>query len=358
MKTLSKINVALIGCGKIAEKHAEILKLKKLKKLSLVAVCDIKKNKAKSFGEKYNISFFDNIDKLFKTMNIDLVVVCSSSGFHYKNALAISKYKKHIIIEKPICLDLDEAKKIIKIFQKNKNMLFVVMQYRLNPYLKLLKNIINKKLLGKISSISVKVWWCRDQKYYNEAKWRGTWKLDGGIFMNQGIHHLDMMQWLLGPVESVIAVIKKRLVKIETEDTGSAILEFKNGVLGTIEVSTAIRPKNLENSVTVLGENGNIKIGGLQMNKLEIYDFKNKKKARNILRKNKIEDYNNHYLFYKNILENFTQKKKHIDGNEAIKSLEIVNAIYQSVIKKRKIYLPLKSKIKNKNLKLTLELRK
>ena len=111
MKTLSKINVALIGCGKIAEKHAEILKLKKLKKLSLVAVCDIKKNKAKSFGEKYNISFFDNIDKLFKTMNIDLVVVCSSSGFHYKNALAISKYKKHIIIEKPICLDLDEAKK-------------------------------------------------------------------------------------------------------------------------------------------------------------------------------------------------------------------------------------------------------
>ena len=179
-----------------------------------------------------------------------------------------------------------------------------------------------------------------------------------GYFMNQGIHHLDMMQWLLGPVESVIAVIKKRLVKIETEDTGSAILEFKNGVLGTIEVSTAIRPKNLENSVTVLGENGNIKIGGLQMNKLEIYDFKNKKKTRNILRKNKIEDYNNHYLFYKNILENFTQKKKHIDGNEAMKSLEIVNAIYQSVIKKRKIYLPLKSKIKNKNLKLTLELRK
>jgi len=357
MKTLLNIKVAIIGCGKIAEKHAKILTSNKLKKLNLVAVCDIDKNKAKRFGKKYEIHYFDDIDKLLNSVNIDLVVICTSSGLHYKNALKISKYKKDIIIEKPICLDLDEAKKIIKIFKKNKNMLFVVMQYRLNPYIIFLKKIIQKKLLGKITSISIKVWWCRDQKYYDEAKWRGTWKLDGGVFMKQGIHHIDMISWLLGPIKSVTAIIKRRLVKIETEDTGSAILDFKNGVLGTIEVSTSIRPKNLENSITILGEKGNIKVGGLQMNKIEIYDFINKKKAKNFLSKNMIKDNNNHYLFYKNILNNLMIKKNYKSDDGAVKSLEIVNAIYQSITKKRRIYLPIKSKIINHKTKLMSELK-
>lgn len=234
------------------------------------------------------------------------------------------------------------------------------MQYRLNTYIDLIKKIINKRQLGKITSMSIKVWWCRDQKYYDEAKWRGTWELDGGIFMNQGIHHIDMMNWLLGPVKSVTAIIKRRLVKIETEDTGSAILEFKNGVLGTIEVSTAIRPRNIENSIAVLGEKGNIKIGGLNMNEVEIYDFINNKKTKNLIRKNISNEKNNHFLFYKNIFNNLMDKKNSknnfIDGNEAIKSLEIVNAIYQSVIKKRRVYLPIKSKIKNGKSKLLSEL--
>ena len=190
---------------------------------------------------------------------------------------------------------------------------------------------------------------------------RGTWKLDGGIFMNQGIHHLDLMTWLMGPINSLVAIIKKRLVKIETEDVGTAILEFKNGALGTIEVSTALRPKNLENSITVLGERGNIKVGGLYMNDLKVFDLKIKKGI-SILRKYRKNKENNHLLFYQNVFDNIkknnSSKKKYIDGNEAIKSLEIVHAIYKSVIKKSRIYLPLKPKIKNNQQRLLAELKK
>ncbi len=362
MKIPNIINVAIIGCGKIAEKHATILGSKKLKKLKLVAVCDTKKNKAKKFAKKFNVDFFDNVDNLLKLVKIDLVVICTSSGHHYSNALAISRYKKNLIIEKPICLNLSEAKQIIKKIEKNKNYLFVVMQNRLNPMLKLLKEAINKKLLGKITSISVRVWWCRDQKYYDQAAWRGTWNLDGGIFLNQAIHHIDMMQWLLGPIHSLTAMIKRRLVKIETEDIGFAIFEFKNGILGNIEVSTALRPKNLENSVTILGENGNIKIGGLYMNDLEIYELKNKLMAKSLLKKYKKLNKNNHHLFYEDIQKKLTKtntnNNQFVDGKEAIKSLEIAKAIYQSVITKKRVFLPANIRTNNQNKKLLSELRK
>jgi UDP-N-acetyl-2-amino-2-deoxyglucuronate dehydrogenase len=361
MSSFKTINVAIIGCGKIAEKHATILTSKKIEQFNLVAVCDINKKKAKNFGKKFNINFFYNIDILLKSTDIDLVVICTSSGHHFKNAMTVSKYKKNIVIEKPICLDLLEAQKIVKIYNKNKNMLFVVMQNRLNPLIKLLKEVVEKNLLGKISSLSIRVWWCRDQNYYDQAAWRGTWKSDGGIFMNQGIHHLDMMTWLMGPVNSLVAMIKKRLVKIQTEDVGTSILDFKNGVLGTIEVSTALRPQNFENSITVLGECGNIKIGGLYMNDLEVFNLKNKMKGKILLKKYKKNKDNNHYLFYQNVFDNISKrnssKKKYIDGNEAIKSLEIVHGIYQSIIKKRRIYFPIKPNVKNNTKKLIAELK-
>ena len=362
MNLKKKINVAIIGCGKIAEKHASILNSKKLKFFNLVAVCDVHPSKAKNFAKKFNVISFNNINNLLTSVDIDLVVICTSSGDHYFNALEVSKFKKNIVIEKPICLTLLQAKKIIKIYKKNKNLLFVVMQYRFDPLLNLLKEAITKNLLGKISSISVRVWWCRDQKYYNQAAWRGTWNLDGGIFMNQAIHHIDMMQWLLGPVHSLTALIKKRLVKIETEDLGMAILEFKNGILGNIEVSTAIRPKNLENSITVLGEYGNIKIGGPYMNDLEIYDLKNVKKANLLLRKyKKFSNTNNHYLFYESVQNKLIKKKgtneQFVDGREASKSLKIVNAIYDSVVRKKRVYLSDKIKPIKKNKKLISELK-
>ncbi len=361
MKKFNVINVVIIGCGKIAEKHALILTSKVFKKFQLVGVCDTNKKKAISFGKKFKIKNFNNIDTLLESTKANLAVICTSSGNHYLNALTVSKYKIDLVIEKPISLNLLDANKIVRIFNNDNKKLFVVMQNRLNPLIKYLKEAILKNILGKITSISIKVWWSRDQKYYDEAAWRGTWEADGGIFMNQAIHHLDMMTWLMGPVKSVSAVIKRRLVKIETEDTGSAILEFKNGVIGTIEASTAIRPKNLENSITVMGDKGNIKIGGLYMNNLEINETKNKKVANLLLKKFlKIKNKNNHYLFYEHVLENLLNKKKkekHIDGKEAIKSLEIVTAIYQSVIKKKRIYLPLKTKIKNKKSNLLSELK-
>lgn len=362
MNYIKNINVAIIGCGKIAEKHAVILTSRKLKKFTLVAVCDIDKKKSLEFGRKFNVKSFRSIDLLLSSSKVDLVVICTSSGFHYSNALKVSKYKKNVIIEKPISLNLSDAHKIIKIFEKNKNMLFVVMQYRLNPLIRLLKEAIDKNLLGNITSISIKVWWCREQNYFNQASWRGTWDLDGGLFMNQGIHHLDMIYWLLGPIKSLSALIKRKLVKTETEDIGSVIVEFKNNILGTIEVSTAVRPKNLENSVTVLGDKGNISIGGPNMDNLKLFNLNDKKASNYLIKKYKKKiNHNNHYLFYERILKYMTQKKtnskKFIDGNEAIKSLEIVTAIYRSVIKKKIINLPLKVNYKNNKSQLLSELK-
>ena len=364
MKYAKKLfKIAIIGCGKIAEKHALLLKSKQLKHFNLEAVCDTNKNKSKNFGKKYNVNYFFNLDDLLKSTNVDIIVICTSSGYHYSNALTVSKYKKHIIIEKPISLNIESAKKIVKIYSKINKKLFVVMQNRLNPLINLLSEVIKKKILGKISSVSVRVWWCRDQNYYDQANWRGTWKFDGGIFMNQGIHHLDLMTWLIGPVKSINAMIKRRLVKIESEDFGSATLEFKNGVIGNIEVSTALRPKNLENSITVLGENGNIQIGGLYMNELKIYDLKNKKLANSILKKYKNKkSKNNHHLFYEHVSQNLIKKKTNqemiIDGKEALKSLEIVTGIYKSVISKKRVYFPIQSQYRIKENKLLFELKK
>lgn len=227
--------------------------------------------------------------------------------------------------------------------------LFVVQQNRFNPPIKKLKEAIDKNKFGKLVLGTVRVRWCRTQEYYDQKKWRGTWALDGGVFTNQASHHIDMLVWMMGDVEKVMAISATRLTKIEVEDTGVAILKFNNGALGIVEATTATRPKDLEGSISILGEKGSVEISGFYMNELKTWNFLNDdEKANNIL-----ETYGktpeifawNHYEFLRDVVDSILNNKKGlIDGLEARKSLELINAIYEAVETSQEIYLRFKPK--------------
>lgn len=279
--------------------------------------------------------------------NIDVVSICTESGNHFNHAMIANKYKKNVIIEKPISLDFLEAKKLKKEFLKIKKKIFVVMQNRFNPPIVYLKKFLDKKKFGVISSVSVNVWWCRDQNYFNQAKWRGTWDMDGGVLSNQAIHHIDMLIWLLGDPVRVFGLIKRKFAKIEAEDYASAIVQFKSGVTAVVETSNAIRPKNLEGSITIHGSKGSAKIGGNAMNRIDIWIDKknglNNKKVISRFQNNNKDVYGKgHIDFYLNAFKAFKSKSNFIDANEGRKSIELVNAIYISSYLEKPLNLPLK----------------
>ena len=229
------------------------------------------------------------------------------------------------------------------------------MQNRYNLPIIKLKELIDSRKFGKLVSSSVRVRWKRDQKYYNQAKWRGTWKQDGGALTNQGIHHLDLLCWLLGPVHSVFAYSRTALANIECEDTLVCLLKFKNGVISTFEVTTAARPKDLEGSISLLGQNGSIEIGGFAANKINYLYIKNKMKKINFKKYNtnpsNVYGYG-HYKFYNDVINKIRYKKNKkynaIKIDQAISSLKIVHAIYMSIENKKEIFID--KKIASKRL--------
>ena len=278
-----KLNIALIGGGRIAQKHIDAIKLNS-KDCKLVAICEKNLIKQKKFNTLQNIKIYSDIDTMLSKERIDLVSILTESGNHFKHIKKISKYNKNIIVEKPLFI-----KKACLIFAKlsktKKFNLFVVKQNRFNEAIIKLKKAISNKRFGKIFSVSSRVRWARMQSYYDLDKWRGTEKLDGGVYANQASHHLDMILSIMGDVKSVYANGIKALAKIQMEDTAIVNIKFKNGGLGYLEATTATRPKDLEGSLTVLGSEGSAVIGGYAMNKIDEWIFTKSKKGDNILKK-------------------------------------------------------------------------
>ena len=254
------LGVALLGCGRIAVRHAQLLSSGEIAGAKLVCVCDIDKSRAESFGKKHNVPYFVDLDSMMKECSdkIDIVSILTPSGCHAQNTLEVAPYKKHIIVEKPMALTLEDADKMIEACDKFGIRLFVVKQNRYNLPVQKLREALEAGRFGKIVMGSVRVRWCRDNAYYKQDSWRGTWAQDGGVFTNQASHHIDLLEWMLGDVESVFAKSRTALSDIETEDTGVAVLKFKNGALGVIEATTATRPKDLEGSLSILGELGSV----------------------------------------------------------------------------------------------------
>lgn len=334
--------VALVGCGRISERHIQVLT--QMPGMKLVAVCDLVQERAKTAAGPLGIPFYSDALKMVEQEKPDIVTILTESGAHARVAISLAPLVSALVVEKPMALTLEDADALIETCDRCGTRLFVVKQNRYNPPVLKLRKAMERGAFGKLVLGTVRVRWCREQRYYDQASWRGTWKDDGGVFTNQASHHIDLLQWMMGPVESVKAYTATRLVKIEAEDTGVAVLRFKSGALGVIEATTATRPKDLEGSLSILGEQGSVVIGGFAVNKLETWNFSDPE-----IMAEGAEDPSQavpnvygfgHQAFYKDVLECLeTGRNTMLAGLEGRKSLEIINALYESAATGNEVFL-------------------
>ncbi len=324
--------IVVVGCGKIFQKHLEAIKIQEKKgNLKLIAVCDKNLSQIKTVNLG-NIKKYTNINEMIKNEKFDIVSILTPSGYHYQNAIQFAGKAKSIIIEKPLTLKISDAKKLTSICDKKGSNIYIVLQNRLNDSVIELKKAINQNLFGKIFMITVRLRWSRDLKYYSQSKWRGTWKLDGGVVANQSAHFIDLFQWLFGMPKKVFSKIRQmQKIKKEVEDTALAIFEYnEKNKLGLIEATNAIRPKNLEGSISVIGEKGTVVLGGMNGEKIINWTIKKNKKIQ-LLIDNKLDGKDGHIRFYDYVIKNFKSNKKNsFNSVEAIKGLKIINSIYKS----------------------------
>lgn len=337
-----KVSFALIGCGAIAGKH--VAAINRLDNAEVIAACDTNPEITKTFGEKHSIPVFDNIEGMILKTNPDVLNILTPSGMHGKNILELIRFNKHFVVEKPFALRLDQIDTILEECDKKGLKIFVVKQNRFNPPIRKLKEAVANGRFGKLVMGTVRVRWCREQSYYDQKPWRGTWSSDGGVLTNQASHHIDMLIWLMGDVESVMAKTATRLVNIEAEDTGVAILKFKSGALGIIEATTATRPKDLEGSISILGEKGAVEVGGFFMNELKTWNFSVPDEMDNDIWTNFAKVPSdlawNHSEFFRDVVNSLNDGEKGlIDGLEGRKSVELINAVYESAETGKEIFL-------------------
>ncbi|MDP3517062.1 MAG: Gfo/Idh/MocA family oxidoreductase [Pseudohongiella sp.] len=331
------LNFALVGCGRIAKRHSELLGLGKINGARLASVCDIDAVKARDLGELFSVPYFTDMHAMMSQENIDVVVVLTESGNHARNVVELAGYGKHIVVEKPMALTLDDADNMIKACDIAGIKLFVVKQNRFNVPVVKLREALDEGRFGKLILGTVRVRWCRTQEYYDQASWRGTWAMDGGVLTNQASHHVDLLEWMFGEVESVFAKSITALAKIEAEDTAVVTLKFRSGALGIIEATTAVRPKDLEGSISVLGEFGSVEIGGFAVNKMNLWSFiETTKSDSEVLEKYSVNPPNvygfGHQAYYEHVVDCIKNNRRHlVDGLEGRKSLELINAIYESI---------------------------
>jgi UDP-N-acetyl-2-amino-2-deoxyglucuronate dehydrogenase len=266
------MNFAIVGCGFIAKKHAT--SIDKIDGARLVAVCDKVPATMEFYKEQYDAKTYTEIEQMIENEDIDVVCICTPSGFHASISVQIAEAKKHIIVEKPIAMTIEDTDKIIDACNVNNVKLAVVHPNRFRPVVQELRKIMDQGLLGKISHASCIVNWNRNQEYYDQAPWRGTKQHDGGVLMNQAIHNLDLLLWFMGNPAQVFSMEATRFRNIEAEDVSVGTIKFDSGALGTVEASTTVYPKNYEESITLFGEKGTVKIGGTNALYFEHLDIK------------------------------------------------------------------------------------
>ena len=340
--------LGLVGCGRISRSHFDALT--KVDGLSLTAVCDTDVERARAAGEDRGVPWFRTLDELLRESSCDVVTICTPSGLHSAQGVAAARAGKHVITEKPMSITLEQADALVQACDSAGVSLFVVKQNRLNPSIQLLKRAVDKGRFGRIYLANTTVRWNRPQEYYDAAPWRGTWEFDCGAFMNQASHYVDLVQWLVGPVESVIAKTATQARRIEAEDSGVAVLKFRNGAIGVIEVNVLTYPKNWEGSITIVGERGAAKIGGTAVNKVEHWvfaDYDDDDKLIEASSTNPPSVYGfGHEAYYRNVLAVLRgEAQPETDGRAGRKSLELILGIYESAKTGRDVPLPLRGSL-------------
>jgi len=333
---MKKIKIGLIGCGKIASRHADLI----IHFAELHAVCDIKPKLAKEIGEKYSCNYYTNINELLiNEKEIDIISVCTPNGLHANHSIKAFRAGKHVLCEKPMALSVRDCEKMIKEAEDANRRLFVVKQNRFNPPIVALKKALSENKLGRIFSVQLNCFWNRNEEYYKNSDWKGTKDLDGGTLLTQFSHFIDLLYWLIGDVKKVQAFTKNINHKniIEFEDTGVVILEFDNGVIGTINYTVNSFNRNMEGSITLFGEKGTVKVGGQYLNKLEYQNIKDYEIV-DLPKSSSANDYgfyqgsmSNHDKVYENVIDVLMNGGK-ITTNfmDGLKTVQIIKQIYES----------------------------
>lgn len=340
-----KIRVALIGCGRIAANHFNAIE-KHADNLELVDVCDVDAEALAQAVERTKAIGHSNLTDLLKTTTADLVILTTPSGLHSRQAIQIAGTGRHVMTEKPMATSWHDGVSMVKACDDTNVRMFVVKQNRRNATLQLLKNAIENKRFGKIYMVNINVFWTRPQAYYDTAKWRGTWEFDGGAFMNQASHYVDLIDWLIGPLESLQAYTATLARDIECEDTGVISLRWRNGALGSMNVTMLTYPKNLEGSITILGEKGTARIGGVAVNEVQHWEFAEPQPEDELVQQASYQTTSvygfGHPLYYENVIKVLRgEAEPETDGREGLKSLEVLIATYLSARDGKRIALPL-----------------
>jgi UDP-N-acetyl-2-amino-2-deoxyglucuronate dehydrogenase len=338
--------IGLVGCGRISKNHFDAIR--KIEELELTGVADIDFERARKAGEEQGAAPFRSLEEMLAANNVDVVAVCTPSGLHSAQGVAAAKAGKHVVTEKPMSISLPQADALIRATDDAGVHLFVVKQNRLNPPVQLLRRAVDKGRFGRIYMANVTVRWQRPQEYYDAEPWRGTWEFDGGAITNQASHYVDLVQWLVGPVESVMAKTATQARRIEAEDSGIGILKFRSGALGVIEVTVLTYPRNLEGSITILGEKGSVKIGGTAVNRVEHWlfaEYDDDDKLVDAANTNPPTVYGfGHEGYYRNVLAVIRgEAKAETDGRAGRKSLELILGMYESAKSGREVPIPLRN---------------
>ena len=267
-----KIRTAIVGCGRISKNHFGSIATH-ADSIELVSVCDIDQQALDRAVAEHGVNGYRHLEDMLRQEQLDLVVLCTPSGLHSMQAQMAAKYKVNVMTEKPMATRWHDGVDMVKACDEAGVRLFVVKQNRSNATLQLLKSAVEKERFGRIYMVNINVFWTRPQEYYDSAKWRGTWEFDGGAFMNQASHYVDLVDWLIGPVESLQAYTGTLARNIEVEDTGVVSIKWRSGALGSMNVTMLTYPKNLEGSITIIGENGTVRIGGLAVNEIQHWEF-------------------------------------------------------------------------------------
>jgi len=340
-----KIKFSLVGCGRISPNHFGSLE-KHSANVELISVCDINPQVLKETTEKYNVPGYLSLDEMLAKSESDVVIITTPSGVHPQQVIKCAKAGRHIITEKPMGTNWQESKEMVRVCDNEEVQLFVVKQNRRNSTLQLLKRAIEQGRFGRIYMVNLNVFWTRPQEYYDQAKWRGTWEYDGGAFMNQASHYIDLLNWMIGPVESVHAYTATLERNIEAEDTGVMSIKWRSGALGSVNVTMLTYPKNLEGSITVLGEKGTVRIGGMAVNEIQHWEFEGSHKDDDKIKSANYETTSvygfGHPLYYDNVIQTLRgQADPETDGRSGLHSLELLIAAYRSAKEGKRVQLPL-----------------
>ena len=340
-----KIRFALVGCGRIAQNHFAAIK-QHGDHAELVGVCDINPTVLAGAVKTTGAKPFNSLKEMLANCDADVFILTTPSGLHPDQAIEIAQAGRNVITEKPMATRLADGKRMVKACDEAGVRLFVVKQNRRNATLQLLKKAIEKKRFGKIYMVNLNVFWTRPQSYYDQGAWRGTWEYDGGAFMNQASHYVDLIEWLIGPLESLQAYTATLERDIEAEDTGVISLRWRSGALGSMNVTMLTYPKNLEGSITILGEKGTVRIGGMAVNEVQHWEFADTDPDDAKVKEASYETTSvygfGHPLYYDNVIKVMRgEAEPETDGREGLKSLEVIIATYLSARDGKRIGLPL-----------------